>query len=255
MPESDERKRRFSWDKLWGKRKPVHVYANIVERAKSYFPDLAGIHVLEVGCGRGGTLLNLAGLGASVKGLDYSDQALGICQRLRNSKGLNDRAEFVQGDARLLPFRANSFDLVYSVGLIEHFEEPSPLLREQERVLKPGGVFIVQVPQKYSVYTLVKKVLMRIGKWPYGVWETEYSEREIMSLTGRTGLVTCESGGYGSFMLALIRHFLVPTLNFDHGNRLWGDGRFGNSLKANIAMDVWVIARKPTHLERSIASE
>jgi SAM-dependent methyltransferase len=143
-----------------------------------------------------------------------------------------------------MPFSAESFDFVYSVGLLEHFEDPMALLAEQYRVLRTGGYLMVQVPQKYSLYTALKKVLIRLGKWPYGGWETEFSDREISALVREAGLEPQYVYGYGSFFLAAVRHAVLPTLDF---GMMWRNGtelRVVRAIKAKTSLDICVIARK-----------
>jgi len=62
----------------------------------------------------------------------------------------------VCADACRMPFREGAFDLVFHQGLMEHFRDPAPLLRENARVLKRGGHLLVDVPQRFHVYTLAK---------------------------------------------------------------------------------------------------
>ena len=47
-----------------------------------------------------------------------------------------------------MPFKDNTFDLITSLGVIEHFENPFPLLEEMRRVLKPEGILFLQVPNR-----------------------------------------------------------------------------------------------------------
>jgi SAM-dependent methyltransferase len=234
-----------SWDDLWRQRKRLYVYRNVVEAASS-LGTLNGLRILEVGCGRGVTLLELARGGAQVTGLDYSPEAMAVCHKFCGELNLSAHATFVQGDAFNLPFSSNSFDFVYSVGLIEHFENPAPLLTEQYRALRPGGTLFVQVPQKYSLYTVAKTTLMRFGKWPYGGWETQFSRRELAALVANVGFEAQLSYGYGSFLLATIRHLAIPNLDFGNTWRLGMRSTFLRAIKANTALDLCLIASKPT---------
>ncbi len=61
----------------------------------------------------------------------------------RNIFNINGHAaDFVHGDAANMPFDSNKFDVVVSIGLLEHFEDICQPIYEQYRVLKPGGVFL-----------------------------------------------------------------------------------------------------------------
>lgn len=232
------------WDELWRRRKRVYVYRDVVKVAENFLGGLEGKSILEVGCGRGATLLEFARRGANVVGLDYSEEALAICRGLKSLNGIDGRATFVKADAQKMPFPAESFDFIFSVGLIEHFEEPGPVLAEQHRVLRSGGYLLVKVPQKYSLYTALKKAMIRLGRWPYGGWETEFSDREIAGLVREAGLQPEYVYGYGSFFLAAARHAFLPNLDF---GMMWRNGTeldVIRAVKAKTALEICVVARK-----------
>jgi SAM-dependent methyltransferase len=233
-----------SWDELWRRRKRLYIYRNVLKTAEHFLGEIERKEILEVGCGRGATLLEFARRGGRVTGLDYSKEALATCRELASKNGSAQHVSFVNGDARKLPFPSESFDFVFSVGLIEHFEDPTEILAEQHRVLRKGGFLLVQVPQKYSAYTLLKKVMIRLGKWPYGGWETEFSDKEIAALVSEAGLEPEYVYGYGSFLLAAVRHVFLPTLDF---GMLWRNGTeldVIRAIKTKTALDICVVAKK-----------
>ena len=233
-----------SWDELWRRRKRLYVYKDVVKVAETFLVGLEGRSILEVGCGRGATLLEFARRGANVVGLDYSEEALAICEKLKSCDGIAGRATFVNADATRMPFPANSFDFVFSVGLVEHFEDPMTILSEQHRVLRTGGYLLVKVPQKYTLYTVLKKLMIRFGKWPYGGWETEFSDHGLSSLVSEAGLDPQYVYGCGSFLLAAMRHAFLPTLDF---GMFWRNGTELDAIravKAKTALDICVVARK-----------
>jgi SAM-dependent methyltransferase len=94
--------------------------------------------VLEIGCGTGGLLKQLA-TWSEAHGLDVSPLAAGYCVE----RGL-DRV-FV-GDTAHLPFAGEQFDAVICVDVLEHLDDDSAGLREAYRVCKPGGRLIATVP-------------------------------------------------------------------------------------------------------------
>lgn len=95
---------------------------------------------LEVGCGRGSLSSYFAADGWDVTLLDYSQAVIDTARRVFATNG--HQGEFVTGDANELPFPDDSFDVTYSIGLLEHFEDVRPPIAESLRVLRPGGWFL-----------------------------------------------------------------------------------------------------------------
>jgi ubiquinone/menaquinone biosynthesis C-methylase UbiE len=102
--------------------------------------DLRGKDVLEVGSGRGGGCSYLQRYHGprSVVGLDYAATAVAFCRKRHRIDGLT----FVKGDAEALPFPAGSFDVVLNVESSHNYPSFERFVREVERVLRPGGVFL-----------------------------------------------------------------------------------------------------------------
>jgi ubiquinone/menaquinone biosynthesis C-methylase UbiE len=98
-----------------------------------------GKDVLEVGSGRGGGASFVARyhMPAKMTGVDYSDRAVELANRLHRVEGLT----FVQGDAEALPFAADSFDVVINVESSHCYGSMEKFLKEVRRVLRPGGQF------------------------------------------------------------------------------------------------------------------
>ncbi len=107
-----------------------------------------GRRCLEVGCGRGSLSCYFADAGFDCSLVDLSEPAIDIARSLFESNGW--RARFDVGDAEKLPYEDASFDVVFSIGLLEHFEYPAPAIREQVRVLAPGGLLIAYVVPDYG---------------------------------------------------------------------------------------------------------
>ncbi|UCH83197.1 MAG: class I SAM-dependent methyltransferase, partial [Candidatus Latescibacterota bacterium] len=142
------------WDEFWADSQDLgDVYGTddrIVDNLARVV-ELEGARVLEVGAGTGRDAGAMAALGATSIALDYSEESLDLMR-----DALGNRVEIVCGDALDLPFAPESFDVVYHQGLLEHFRTPGDLLDENVRVLKRGGVLLVDVPQRYHYYTVLK---------------------------------------------------------------------------------------------------
>lgn len=107
-----------------------------------------GKRCLEVGCGRGTISAYFSDAGYDCTLLDISPEAIKIAKEIFKKNNL--KAKFVVGDVNNLPFRNNSFDIVVSVGLLEHFENIRTPIKEQIRVLDKGGILICYVVPKYK---------------------------------------------------------------------------------------------------------
>lgn len=103
----------------------------------------ARARVLDVGCGGGQNILNLAERFPdwTFTGLDLAPGQVGRAQRRSRSYG--DRVTFVQGSALDLPFGDGEFDIVLSIASIKHWPDQPLGLHEMHRVLKPGGHLLV----------------------------------------------------------------------------------------------------------------
>jgi SAM-dependent methyltransferase len=103
----------------------------------SLLPDVAGLRVLDAGCGPGLYARILVDRGARLVGIDASAEMLRIAgERV-------PEAELHAGDlAEPLPFADGAFDVVVSPLAIDHVRDWRPVLREFARVLVPGGVLV-----------------------------------------------------------------------------------------------------------------
>jgi len=112
--------------------------AKVVDALERAGVVLAG-RVLDAGCGSGGSVLSLAEESGFAVGLDLHARFVGPGRRLAGERGIANAA-FVQGDGTHLPFRDQSFDLVFGHSVIEHVGSAAAYLRECRRVLRGGGV-------------------------------------------------------------------------------------------------------------------
>jgi ubiquinone/menaquinone biosynthesis C-methylase UbiE len=129
---------------------------------REYLGSVAGLRILEVACGRGGFVGELARAGAHVTGCDFSSAALRAASTKNCAANGQSRAVLIQGDAQKLPFADNSFDLVISCETIEHLPEVESAIRGMHRVTRPGGKLFLTTPNYanfmglYEVYSRVR---------------------------------------------------------------------------------------------------
>jgi SAM-dependent methyltransferase len=108
---------------------------------------------LDAGCGTGANLQQLlTGFGGEIPsfrafGFDLAGEALEFSQR----RGLT--GQLVQGSITDIPFASASFDLAISFDVINNLPDDQPAFREIGRVLKPGGLFILNLPAYQFLYS------------------------------------------------------------------------------------------------------
>jgi ubiquinone/menaquinone biosynthesis C-methylase UbiE len=120
------------------------LFQEIMQNEKDY---KNGKKVLEVGCGRGSLSCYFSDADYDCTLLDLSESVINIAKRIFESNSL--KAKFMVGDANKLEIPDNSFDVVFSIGLLEHFEDIENVLSEQIRVLNTGGIWFGYIVPKY----------------------------------------------------------------------------------------------------------
>ncbi|HEX9941393.1 MAG TPA: methyltransferase domain-containing protein [Thermoanaerobaculia bacterium] len=112
--------------------------------------DYAGKRVLDVGCGTGEYALWYGVNGArEVVGIDLADGSLAVAERKRRESGVGN-VTFLKKDALQHDLPDNSFDYVYAVGVLHHTGDPEAGFRQMCRVVRPGGVVVVSLYNRYS---------------------------------------------------------------------------------------------------------
>lgn len=108
----------------------------------------AGRRVLDLGAGMGGFAVALARQGALVTALEYNGSYCAIVRLRGRRYGL--QMPVVQAAGEALPLADGSFDLVCSWDVLEHVQEPSAVLREVQRVLRPGGAALLTAINRWA---------------------------------------------------------------------------------------------------------
>jgi SAM-dependent methyltransferase len=140
--------------------------------AAAGFNDTSNQRVLEVGCGLGTDGAQFAKAGAHYTGVDLTEAAVDLTRRRFELFSLP--GNFRVADAEALDFADNSFDLVYSHGVLHHTPDTAGAIREIHRVLRPGGRAVVMLYHRNSYnYRVNISVLRRAGvhllRWKLGV--------------------------------------------------------------------------------------
>ena len=113
------------------------------------FHESKGQSVLEIGVGLGADHQQFAQAGARLTGIDLTDRAVEHTRSRLQSFGLHSDLEM--GDAENLTFPDQSFDVVYSWGVLHHSPDTQKCIQEVFRVLKRGGVARIMIYHKWSI--------------------------------------------------------------------------------------------------------
>lgn len=209
---------RSHWDDFWRRDRDLdEIYDNDgrIPHEVGRRMDLSGLLVMEVGAATARDSATLALQGARVVALDYSHEALRLAREAAERSGAG--LMLVCGDALALPFREGAFDLVFHQGVLEHFREPLPLLLENARVTRPGGTVLVDVPQTFHIYTVMKKTLIAFNAWFAG-WETQFTTGSLRRLLREAGLEP--RSAYGRYFSPSLAYRVLREVMMKLGMRL-----------------------------------
>jgi SAM-dependent methyltransferase len=121
------------------------------------FNDFSSARLLEVGCGMGTDLLQFARGGARVTGVDLTPRSIEISRQHFAVYG--ERGDFAITDGERLPFASESFDVVYSNGVLHHTPDTAGAVREIHRVLLTGGQTRIMLYHRRSVNYWIQIIL------------------------------------------------------------------------------------------------
>jgi SAM-dependent methyltransferase len=173
-----------------------------------------GPDLLEVGCGTGEFLMAAQQAGHRVVGLDLSEEAVTYTRRRR--PGLDLRCATLDSN----DLHPESFDVVAAFHVVEHVPDPVDLLRQMTRLLRPGGLVYIRVP---NLNTWFRRVLGR-NWWCFGIEHAaHFTDMSLRFALGQAGLrvVVVRSGDSD------LEHSMWPILPLMLGRgavlRLLGD--------------------------------
>lgn len=157
----------------------------------------------------------VAKMGARVSGIDISSYLVEKTKENFDREGL--KGTFVLCDMRSIKFPDDSFDLVYTMGTIEHVHDYIVAVRELFRVLKPGGKAIIGVPNRHDPFLrpLVVWILDKLELYAYSP-EHSFSRRELRLMLEGVGFeIKADTGVlFMPGILRLTELFLFKYLRF-----------------------------------------
>lgn len=155
---------------------------------------------IEVGCGSA-RLLGAVGRSASLDLIAVDSAPTALKLAAQTARAFDVEMDLIDADVYRLPLATGAVDIVLSGGLLEHFQDPRPVLAEMVRVLRVDGVFYADVvPRKVSLYRIAEAARMLVSEWMKpGVYESNYGPQQYqgwLAELGCTEIVTISCGVY-----------------------------------------------------------
>jgi len=172
---------------------------------------LAGTQWLDAGCGTGTLTRVLASKGCCVTGLDAAPQMIEMAQGQAREHPQREQMRFevagqeAAGTIARLPNAAASLDGILCSSVLEYVPDTEQLLQEFSRVLKPGGVLLISVPNSQSFVRRAQVMVHSLGRRVGRQWlpfieysRNEYSAKEFDAMLSGKGLRTEKVIAFGS---------------------------------------------------------
>ena len=174
----------IEWDKYWQDysmskaEKWLMQKRHIILNRDIDLVDVSEKRVIEMGCGYGSNirLLNRMRKDIIPYAVDLSPVAIEKVKKEINNAYVSDVMK--------TPFDDDYFDVIYSAGLMEHFPDEAPFIKEMKRILKPSGIMITFVPARYSLWQVYQ--MLHFGKWQHG-YEKAYTYSALKNVLEREG--------------------------------------------------------------------
>ncbi len=170
-----------------------------IEYAYNLLGDVRGKRVLDLGCGSGENTLLLLNRGAEVHGVDISNRLLGIARRRMWANGIASGFRFGVGSAHKLPFPDESFEVIFGMATLHHFDLDLAA-SEIWRVLRPGGYGVFKEPVRNSKMLGRIRRLIPFRRYGLSPFERPLTDEELERFAGR-------------FSRREIRAYQLPCLN------------------------------------------
>jgi SAM-dependent methyltransferase len=190
--------KRKNWDEIWEEYHGLNWLGRRLSSSqkKTVGKILSKINlgisskIIDMGCGKGFTLHHFRSLGYKNSiGVDKSENSIRLCESLF---GFRLGKDVFQMDCRKTDFKSGSFDLVFSEGMLEHFQDFSPFVKEMARL--SGKYILIFQPNPTSLFGEAKRFFQRIGvmSWEFEFFYDKYSYMETFE---NFGFRLVDSGG------------------------------------------------------------
>jgi 2-polyprenyl-6-hydroxyphenyl methylase / 3-demethylubiquinone-9 3-methyltransferase len=170
--------------------------------AQRFGAGIAGLRVLDIGCGGGFLAEEFASRGGQVTGVDPSPVSLSAAREHAAGRGL--RIDYRVGTGEDLPLPGAAFDVACCCDVLEHVSDLDQVISETARILKPGGLYLFDTINRTLRSKLLAIKLMQ--EWPLTRltdvalhdWDMFISPAELTAILERHGLARGEITGLGA---------------------------------------------------------
>lgn len=184
----------------------LQVASGMLTKARAAMPG--PVAVVDVGCGAGNGTACIAAEDVIIYAIDFAPGMV------RTARKQYPHLHACEADAVKMPFQSKSFDLALSLGTIEYIPAHLAVLREFRRILKPGGVLILSIPNRTSLFRRlhrleravtrpVRQIARRLLRDTYeetsgraAYYHESWSIREISHLLSHSGFEVKESQAF-----------------------------------------------------------
>jgi SAM-dependent methyltransferase len=177
------------WDSVWARFKienftdvdKIHdlwtsFHLEILKKELSALPR--GSLFLEAGCGLGQWCFYANQIGHRAVGVDVAKDIIKKLNVFIQARKEYQNMKFIVDDLADSKLESNQFDYIISLGVIEHFKDSQPMLRQLHRLLKPNGKLFVSVPNLFALHTITRPLTRLLGIWDIG-YEKSYTPRQL----------------------------------------------------------------------------
>jgi ubiquinone/menaquinone biosynthesis C-methylase UbiE len=159
-----------------------------------------------VGSGSGTYAVELNAMGRKCLATDISEESLKLA-KLKGKILYNIDVPTMKVDIFNMPFEDNTFDLIFSDGVIEHLDIQGAL-NEMYKKLKPGGWLVTKVPSGNILYKIIFYSVSRMKNRPFEAW---YPSEKWIDFAGKTGLKNITLEKCGGVLFAINKKLFSKT--------------------------------------------
>ena len=205
----------------------------VFQTLEQELPDWRQKSILDAGCGTGAILEQLGNPARNV-GVDLAPEAIALCRK----RGLTN---VVQADVAALPFGDNNFDAVISSSVIYHqwVNNPAEVLRELGRVLRPGGLLLLNVPAFQFLHSAHDEAVMTARR---------FRRKDVRRLVQQSGFLIRRITYWTAFLFPVA--LLARTFGLSGAGRDFGDQEYHPSWRDRL---FWMITSTEVRLLRRIS--